>query len=181
MLTHTTSGPVTIFCWQRPWVFSLCTLNAGLDLETLPQMSQEWETPVIWFASMWFGMFLYGPSFPQMLQVALNPFPGPADTSLLVIIDLICSSRSWRSTFFLSFVRATAVSNDPFDDGLSKFESAKNVGLFSFFRGTLLLCKVSLAGSFSASVPPVRPFSLNYSAKARNESRFSWKTFASPW
>ena len=37
------------------WSLDLCTLNALLDLETFPQMSHEWETPVIWLASMCCG------------------------------------------------------------------------------------------------------------------------------
>ena len=40
------------------WSFSLCCLRPCLVLDVLPQMSQECETPVIWFASTWLGMLL---------------------------------------------------------------------------------------------------------------------------
>ena len=50
----------------------MCLFNVFLDLETFPQMSQAWETPLIWFASMCRGIAMYGPCFPQTLQVEFS-------------------------------------------------------------------------------------------------------------
>ena len=98
----------------------MCILNAFLDLETFPQRSQAWETPIIWFASMCLGIAFDGPCFPQMLQVAKLPCPLLLLMSLLVIMDLICSSKSCNSTFILLFVRATVVLKCPFEGAFSK-------------------------------------------------------------
>ena len=81
-MAHITPGPVTICFRQQPCVFNLCVYNAFLDLETLPHMSQAWETPVIWFDSMCCGMCLYGPSIPQTLHVAIFPWPFPAEGAI---------------------------------------------------------------------------------------------------
>ena len=83
-------------------------------------MSHAWETPVIWLASMCCCIFLYGACFPQTLQEAIFPWAAGRDTSLLVIIDIIFSSRSCSSTLILSFLTATVVSEDIFEDWSSK-------------------------------------------------------------
>lgn len=54
------------------WKAEMCLFNVFLDLEAFPQMSQAWETPVIWFASMCRGITMYGACFPQTLQVELS-------------------------------------------------------------------------------------------------------------
>ena len=81
-------------CNMVLWYLRLCMFNAVLDLEALPHMLQAWEIPVIWFASMWLGIWLVDNSFPQMLHEATNLFPSAVRTSVVVIIDLICWSRS---------------------------------------------------------------------------------------
>ena len=43
VLAHTILTPATIHSYRA----QLCLLNAFLDLECLPHMSQAWETPVI--------------------------------------------------------------------------------------------------------------------------------------
>ena len=88
------SGPARTFLLRWSWTCTLCMLNPCLDLETLPQMSQGWERPEIWNASMWCGICFNGPCFPHTLQEAILPWPLLVLASLLVIIDLICSSRS---------------------------------------------------------------------------------------
>ena len=97
----------TIFVLKRS--LFLCILSASLDLETFPHKSQGWETPVIWLTSIWPGMFLDGACFPQMLQVATYPLPSADLTSVVVIIVLICSSRSCKSVLIWLFVTATVV------------------------------------------------------------------------
>ena len=145
----------------------MCLFNVFRDLETFPQMSQAWETPLIWFASMCRGIAMYGPCFPQTLQVANFPFPGPAGRSLFVIIDFICSSRSCSSTFILSLLRAIVVSLlEPLNDWPSLCETGSDdvnvqLGLSIFFYGKLLSPVTFLLASCSASAPsPERPLSL---------------------
>ena len=102
-------------CKIRMWFFVLCFLVPSLDLETLPHMSQAWETPVIWFPSMWVGIFPYDACFPQTLQEAMYPCPFAFRTSVFVIIDLICSSRFWRPK--MTCFSSTATTLPGFDCG----------------------------------------------------------------
>ena len=46
MDSHSVPGPANQ-AFIALWSLDLCTLNALLDLETFPQMSQAWETPVM--------------------------------------------------------------------------------------------------------------------------------------
>ena len=57
------------------WLEYLCTLRDGLDLKVFSHRSQGWETPSIWFDSMWSLMFLKFPSFPQTVQILNNSLP----------------------------------------------------------------------------------------------------------
>ena len=61
-----------------------------------------------------------GPSFPQTLQEAIYPFRGPpADTLLLVIMDLICSSVTKMCrliNLLLSLSHIESIDDDDDDD-----------------------------------------------------------------
>ena len=74
--------------------FELCCLNAFRDLVVFPQTLQVWDTPVMWWASMWSFIRFICPSLPQTLQILDIFFELPlfkcfCPTS---IIDLILSS-----------------------------------------------------------------------------------------
>ena len=116
MPSQAVSGPVMkdliFMCWLNyPWSCNtvylwkefLWVANAFLDLEVLPHMSQAWETPVMWLASMWSIMWVSLVCFPQMLHDANNR-PFVPRTSVIVIMDLICSSRSFIPVFSKAIV-----------------------------------------------------------------------------
>ena len=166
----------------------LCALSAFLDLEVFLQMSQVWVTPVIWFASMWALILPISPSFPQTLHIitARFCFPIIAVFPLFSIIDLIWSSNWLRSTL----TNWLLVVDSPLDTDISEEFSNLSwltICLFGCFwwkvgRGLNFSVAFTLGVSWLVlpSAEPVRPFSLRSSATARKESRFSWKTFASP-
>ena len=110
------------FCWRISCFRETCGPKDLLDLKPLPHMSQVWEIPVIWFASMWLGIAFNGSCFPQTLQVAKYPLSPPAGMSVLVNMSLICPSRSSRSTLIFSCVRDIDASTNLFETGLLMFE-----------------------------------------------------------
>ena len=147
-------------------------------------MSQGWVVAT-WLASMCLFMSWDWPSFPHWLHeyTALVVFPIVILFSVLVIIDLICSSNWWASKLTKAVDECSAFLSCMF------LYSFKGVGTLDIVLSTRFLisnffsCSDALV--FSASVlgsarDPVRPLSLNSSARERKTSRFSWFTLASP-
>ena len=155
------------------WFLKLC-----LDLNIFPHILQEWETPVIWWASMWSWMFLYVPSFPHTVHPLSRPwFPL---CSLVLIIDLIFWSRSFRSLTMAWSGSATEVSSVLAWLSIlaNRFWSFWPISPVSTFSSTSTLdLKDSAALDFSL----VSPFSFRSCASARKASKWSCSTLASPW
>ena len=55
-------------CFRDLWL-----LNKFLDFNACPQRSQGIEMPVMWWASMWFFIFVQVPSFPHTLHILALP------------------------------------------------------------------------------------------------------------
>merc|ERR1712129_567065 len=89
--------------------FELCCLNLFRDLAVFPQTLQMWDTPVMWWASMWSFIWAHWPSLPHTLQIL--PFLLSVTTfSLNIIMDLILSSRScWSGATVAATVPSTTV------------------------------------------------------------------------
>ena len=96
--THSWSWKKEAQLWGFEWLLYLCTLSACLDLADFPQTSQEWLTPVIWFASICLITCDFGPSLPQMLQALLWSI-----LPVVLIIDLIFSSSKFANSRFVSY------------------------------------------------------------------------------
>ena len=167
----------------QEWCCLLCCLKPFLDEKVLSQRLQGMMIPSRWFASMWSLMWGCWPSFPHTLhRFAKFRFLPATRFWLFSIIDFTLSSSSTRSP-----ENSVGMANVLFSPGFW-------ILLLGFcFLKELFLKFVLMAGEnvsyrgFSSSksltfscVFPIKPFSWSSSATAKNESRFSWKTFASP-
>ena len=92
-----------IFIWSKFWSHLchriMCIRNACRVLVIFPQRLHDWEIPVMWFASTWFLILTHCPSLPHTVHTAALEPSEARLTSLLIIIDFTCSSKSSKFTF----------------------------------------------------------------------------------
>ena len=170
----------------------LCCLNPILDLNVFSQTLQGSETPSKWFASMWSLMAIPAPSFPQTLQILAFLSPLGIRFWLGSIIDFTLRSSSCKSPdtkFGIAILRSIFIWSLGGCAQFASFRGLKTVSFWTEIKLDLSLSKKGLGfifwgiGSlsfFGSSTCPINPFNWSSSAMARKESRFSWKTFASP-
>ena len=153
----------------------LCCLRPFLDLKVFSQRSQGMTIPSRWFVSMWSFMFLPRPSFPHTLQISAKHvlvhwkfyfglFPSWTSPFLQVHPNPQRNYLEWLMLYF------------PQDWHHLLFTGIFALPILALTAGFMSSSKSS---TFSSGFP-VKPFSWSSSAIAKNESRFSWKTFASP-